>query len=245
MKRFSWLFLLLVMIGAHPTPAHGQAAILVLLFGEKVASENFYFSLKLGANVANLSGVDDSKAAVGLNFGMLATIKLSEKWYLVPEFSPLSKKGANNIPYLPSGNEGLDELIAPPDEATMDLNYIDIPVIAKYQVAEKFQLGTGPQFGFLTGSSNKYERELDGDDEVTYAQRSQTEWNTFDYGWAFEATYNLWDARDGKGLFVHARYTLGLADIIKDNPGDAVRNSAFQFFVSFPFIESGGEEDGS
>jgi len=240
-KRCFCLVLGLAMMAAGATPAHGQAAILVLLFGEKVASENFYFSLKLGANVANVSGIDDTSATVGINFGLLATIKLSETWDLVPEFAPLSNKGASNVPFLPSGNDELDGLIAPPDEATMDLNYIDIPVIAKYRIADKFQLGTGPQFGFLISSSNKYERELGEDDELIYEQASQLEWNTFDFGWAAEATYNLWDARDGKGLFIHARYTLGLTDIIKDNPGDAVKNSAFQFFVSFPFIV--GDDD--
>jgi len=32
-----------------------------------------------------------------------------------------------------------------------------------------------------------------------------------------------------------ARYTIGLMDTSKDNPGEAVRNSAFQSFVSLPF----------
>lgn len=46
----------------------------------------------------------------------------------------------------------------------------------------------------------------------------------------------MWPARDGRGLNVHARYTKGFTDILENNPGDAVTNSVFQFFVSFPFI---------
>ena len=243
MKRFSWSFLTLIMMCTYTTPCNAQAAILVLLFGDKVASENFYFSLKVGANVADVTGIDDSRVATGINFGLLATIKLSDTFYLVPEFAPLSPKGTKDISYLPSGITELDGLIAPTDESAMSLNYIDIPVVAKYQLGDRFSLGTGPQLGILTSSSNVYENEVQADDELKYVQESQLSWNKLDFGWTFEFTYNLWQARDGKGLNIHARYTKGLTDILKDNPGDAVTNSLFQFFVSFPFI--GTEEDGS
>ncbi len=102
MKKWTWL-LAAVMMAAHAPPAHSQAALLVLLFGDKVASENFYFSLKVGANVADVSGVDGGSVATGLNFGLLGTIKISDKFRLVPEFAPLSRKGVKNIPYIPSG----------------------------------------------------------------------------------------------------------------------------------------------
>ena len=46
---------------------------------------------------------------------MLATIKLSETFYLVPEFAPLSQKGAKDIAYIPSGISELDDLITPLD----------------------------------------------------------------------------------------------------------------------------------
>ena len=174
---------------------------------------------------------------LGWNFGLLATIKLSDKFYLVPEFAPLSQKGTKNIPYLPSGDPALDNLVAPPDDARMNLNYIDIPVIAKYQIADRFAIGTGPQFGYLTSASFDYDRSLNDDDQLTYSQASQVTWNKFDAGWAFELMFSLGDARGGKGINVHARYTLGLLDTVKDNTGNAVKNSVFQFFVSFPFIE--------
>lgn len=241
MKKLIWLFLTIILTGTYATPCNAQAALLVLLFGDKVASENFYFSLKIGANVANLNGIDDVSISPGLNFGLLATIKLSETFYLVPEFAPLSQKGAKDIAYLPSGISELDDLITPLDESEMALNYIDIPVIAKYQFA-RFNVGTGPQFGILTSSSNVYENNVQPDDELRYSQESQLNWNTFDFGWAFEFTYNMSQAREGKGLNVHVRYTKGLTDILKDNPGDAVTNSVLQIFLSFPFIGTTEEE---
>ena len=237
MKKVTWLFLAMIMMGTYTTPCNAQAAILVLLFGEKVASENFYFSLKVGVNVADVSGVDDGSVATGINFGLLATIKISDRFSLIPEFAPLSRKGVKNIPYLPSGIAELDNLITPPSASQMSLNYIDIPVIAKYQLSEKLSIGTGPQFGILTSSSNTYDNVVQPDDVLRYTQESQLSWNTFDFGWAFELTYGLGQVREGRGLNLHARYTRGLTDILQDNPGDAVNNSVFQFFVSLPFIE--------
>ncbi len=242
MKKITLLFLTIIMVGTFTSRANAQAALLVLLFGDKVASENFYFSLKLGANYANLSGIDDTKGKIGFNFGLLANIKLSEKWYLVPEFAALSGKGAKDIQYISSGIPELDILMEDPDASSMNLNYIDVPVIINYVVSEKFWLGTGPQFSFNTSAKNEYDIEVQPEDELDYFQGSQLEWNTFDFGWAFELSYNLWDARNGKGLNINARYVLGLTDIIKDNPGDAVTNSVFQISVSFPFIMDPEEE---
>ena len=237
MKRLKWLLVTAALMGASATPANAQAALLVLLFGDKVASENFFFSLKFGANLGDVTGIDNTEMKLGWNFGLLGTIKLSDRLSLVPEFAPLSQKGAKNIPYVPSGDAALDNLIAPPDDARLNFNYIDIPVIAKYQIADRIAIGTGPQFGYLTSASFDYDRSLNDDDHLTYSQASQVTWNKFDAGWAFELMFSLGDARGGKGINVHARYTLGLLDTVKDNPGNAVKNSVFQFFVSFPFIE--------
>ena len=244
MKRFRWLFLTTALMGASATPANAQAALLVLLFGDKVASENFFFSLKGGLNFTNVTGVDGSKYKQGWNFGLVANIKINDRFYLMPEFAPLSQKGAKNVPYVPSGDPALDNLIAPPDDARLNFNYIDVPVIAKFFLTDQLSIGTGPQFGFQTSASLDFERALNDEDRLQYSQASLVDWNRFDVGWAAEVTFGLGDARDGRGINFHARYTFGLMDTIKDNPGGAVRNSTFQFFVSLPFINV-EEDDGS
>lgn len=237
MKKITLLFLTIIMMGVYTTRVNAQAALLVLLFGDKVASENFYFSLKLGTNYSNLDGIDNTNGKFGFNFGLMANIKLSDKWFIVPEFAALSGKGAKDIEYISSGIPELDLLMGNPDASSMNLNYIDVPVILNYVVSEKFWLGTGPQFSFNTSAKNEYDIEVQPGDELDYFQESQLEWNTFDFGWAFEFTYNLWDIRNGKGLNVNLRYTLGITDIIKDNPGDPIRNNVWQLSFSFPFIE--------
>jgi Outer membrane protein beta-barrel domain len=242
MKRAAPLFLMFGLAAVNAVPVQGQAALLVLLFGDKVASENFYFSLKIGANVSNLSGMSDLSARRGLNFGLLSTIKLNDDFYLVPEFSPISRKGAEGIPYPGSGLPPVDGAISPPDESTMNLNYLDLPVIAKYQINERLSIGTGPAFSFLLGASNDFTREFREEDVLTYSESSRMEWNRFDFGWAAEVTFSLVDAREGDGLNIHARYTKGFTDIISNNPGPAITNSTFQFFLSLPFLEKPGDD---
>ena len=219
MKKFYCLFLtVIVMAGYTTTRVNGQAAILAILFGEKVANENFYISLKLGVNYSDLNGLDNSSPKLGFNWSLLGTIKLSEKIYVVPEFSILSFKGAKDIIYVSSGIDELDEIIDPPDESKMALGYIDVPIILRYKIADGFFIGTGPQVSFLTSSKNVYERTVQPEDELEYSQGSQLEWNQIDYGWAFELTYNLSNAREGKGMDVHVRYVYGFADIIENRP---------------------------
>jgi outer membrane immunogenic protein len=210
-----------------------------------VASENFYFSLKLGGNLANLSNIDGTKNALGLNFGLMASIKLSEKFYLVPEFMPLSPKGAKNIAFRSTGNASLDQLMQPTTSSATQMNYIDIPIVAKYYATKELGLEAGPQISILTSATDIYRGKIKEDDDLTYENDVKSSFNTIDIGVVVGLTYSLWDARGGKGLFVHARYAYGLMDIVKDNPGDAIKNSVFQFAVSFPFIIPPEQQEGA
>ncbi|UCE42052.1 MAG: PorT family protein [Candidatus Aminicenantes bacterium] len=237
------LVILLILVLFSVQMAHSQAALLVLLLGDKVASENFYFSIKAGGNFASLSGIDDTKTYSGFNFGLLATIKINEKFSLVPEFAPLSPKGAKNIPLRPTGNSSLDALLQNSPNTVRALNYIDIPVVAKYHVNERLSVGAGPYLSILTSATDVFKAEVFNQDDLSFEDNIKPDLRSLDYGVVFEASISLSNARGGKGLVIHTRYQMGLSDILKDNPGDSIKNSAFQVFVSFPFIKSAEAEE--
>jgi hypothetical protein len=241
---FAFLFACIATV-AMPSTAKSQAALLVLLFGEKVATEDFFFSLKLGGNLTNLSGIDNTKSALGLNFGLMINMKLSDKVFLVPEFMPLSPKGAKNIPFRTTGDAGLDQLILPATSTATQLNYIDIPVVAKYYVTEALGLEAGPQISILTSATDVFRGKIKEDDDLVFETDMKSRFNTIDVGIVAGATYSLWNERGGKGLYIHLRYAYGLMDIVKDNQGDAIRNSTFQLAVSFPFINPPEQQEGS
>jgi len=238
-RPVSWIILVvLTSVCSYTTMANAQAAILVLLFGDKVASENFYFSLKAGGNWANLSGIENTSSYSGFNFGVMATIKLNDKFYLVPEFMALSPKGASDIPLRDTGNSSLDLLLQNPTHTSREMNYLDIPVVLKFLTSRrpKLSIGAGPQFSILTSAHDRFQSNIKEDNDLTFEDNIKSQLNTFEFGVVFDVTYSLWKARNGKGLDVHARYALGLTDTIKDNPGDAVKNSLWQLSLSFPFI---------
>jgi hypothetical protein len=236
MKKLVFLFIFMASIAVSTTAAHAQAALLVLLFGDKVASENFHFGLKIGGNLATLSGIDDGSYSPGLNFGLAASIKLSESMFLAPEFLPISRKGIKDVPALPTGNAELDLLLENPSSTVRKLNYLDIPVIFQYKINDKFSVGAGPQFSYLLSGSDHYEADIFDNDKVIHEENLEDKANSLDVGLVLDLMYVVKEPVNGKGLNVHLRYEHGFTDIVKDNPGDAVRNSLFQIALEFPFV---------
>ena len=237
MKKI-FLTSILTVLFVIPIKTYGQAALLVLLLGDKVASENFYFSIKVGGNFSNLMNTEKSKFSSGLNFGLLANIKLSNKFYLVPEFAPLSRKGAQNILVHPTGNEDFDNLLTNASNSEIQLNYIDIPVILKYYPFQKFNVGLGPYFSILTSGENYYETNASTAGDLRIYQDVKTTFNPVDYGMMVEAAYAPWRNTPHDDLNFHVRFSYGLSDIIKEGNWNSVNNYAFQLYVSIPFIKT-------
>jgi hypothetical protein len=227
-----------------PTRANAQAALFVLLFGDRAATESFHFSLKAGANITDFSNVEGTKRGFGPNFGLLATIKLSDSFFVVPEFAALSRKGIRDIALRPTGNADLDGLLQDPTSTSRALNYIDVPVVAAWRLHRKYYVGAGPQVSFLTSATDRFRSSVFREDDLRFHDDIKPELNTVDAGVVLEAGMALWEARGGKGLNIHARYTFGLTDIVKNNPGEAVRISGLQVSVSFPFVAEQPAEDG-
>lgn len=211
--------------------ANGQAALLALLFGDQVASEEFNLSLELGSNFSTISNFSDLKRANATNFGLGLNFKLSDRLYLSPSVYFLSKRKLKFDSYsLNTGNENIDmEFQNTSGEA--NIGYIDVPVILWYQI-DKIRLGFGPQVSFLTQSSLLF-KGTNGD----FTQNVKDKTNSTDYGLMGSISYELGKARRGKGIFIQLRYYQGFMDVYK-NPINVDTNKASYFSVhlSLPFI---------
>lgn len=234
-KYYSIFILLIVLI--FPVKSNGQAALLVLLFGDKVASENFYFSMKIGSNFTNMTNTEESKMTYGLNFGLQGNIKLSKQFYLVPEFAPLSRKGARNILVQPTGNVDFDNILSGTKFSEIQLNYIDIPVILKYYPHQKVHFGIGPYVSFLTSSEVYYEANVSSAGDVRIYQNIKDDFNNLDYGIIIEGAYAPWREVSADDLNFHIRFAYGLQDIFKESKWSSVHNYNLQFYVSIPFMK--------
>ena len=235
MKKYilTSLFLLILSSAA----VQGQAALLVLIFGDKVATENFYFSLKLGANYSIIHGYEDGKNAMSLNFGLVNNIRLTEKLSLIPEFLPLASRGIKDVPLLSTGDPDLDDLLIDPESSDRKLNYIDIPVLLKLKLGDRFSIAAGPQISFLTGATDIYKSSPIDDVILTTELDIKSELNTIDAGAVIDFEYILVPPRGGKGINLYIRYGKGFVDLVKESSGTKYTTSMIQFGATFPFVK--------
>ncbi len=184
---------------------------LAILLGGLMASAQTNFGIKAGYNSSSVQisdGADfDSKS--GFHVGALAHIHVSEHFAVQPEvmFSTQGGKIA--------------------DDNTLNLNYINVPLLLQYMVNDGFRLQTGPQVGFLVSAEREIGNiEIDVDD--TY--------NSVDFSWVFGAGYLT-----SMGLGFDVRYNLGLNNISDDSDFEA-KNRVFQIGLFYQFRNSAGRK---
>ena len=228
------LFFLCLALLVNPFKSQGQAAILALIFGDKVASEEFNISLELGGGFANYSNLEGSEfAGTTFDFGIGLNKKFSDNFYFTPAIYFVSRRQAQVSSYdLSSGNADLDAIFTD-DKTRINFNYIDVPLIFSYQTnSGKMRFSGGAQLSFR----GKVSADLTID-EGTFTQDFKPYTNSFDWGPIAEVAYNFEGIRKGKGLIVRARYYHGLNDIFNsDFTSSSVRNSGFVVMLSLPFI---------
>ncbi len=213
------------------TTANAQAALLALIFGDKVASEKFHLSIDAGINISSMPGFEKQKALTGFYFGLGTFIKINDKWALTPEFKPLSPRGARGV--LPI-NDYSTVLTEP--KYDLELNYIDVPVLVQYKVMPKLFVSLGPQFSFLTSANQVSEGKLASGNTVDIVESFKSDFEAFYFTVPVELGYSFFNARKGKGLDLKLRYNFGITDMVSNTSYRSSKGSTFQIFLSFPFI---------
>ena len=212
----------------------GQAAIVALIFGDQVASEKFNISMEAGGVFAHYSDIPDTKRSrMGINFGIGANLQLSQNWYFSPQIYFVSTRNVRFKTFsLDTGKPGLDgEFMNVP--ATLDLRTNEIPILFSFQTNnEKFRYSLGPQVSFLRKANATFSGE-----KGEFKQNFESYVNEVDYGPVADICYILGKAMKGRGIFVHARYYYGIADIFNDKISTNVnRMCYFSLHLSLPFI---------
>jgi hypothetical protein len=214
--------------------SYGQAALLVLILGDKVATEKFHLSIDGALSLSSLENPGMGKNSLGVSFGLGTHLKLGEKWFLETDFKPLSQKGAKSVNPIVSIPSDIETTIA-----NLKLNYIDVPVLLRYKIGSALFIAAGPQISFLTSASQNSEGVSSGSD-ISAKQNIKSLFNNIDYSIAGELRYSLSIHRKGTKVDVDtfARYSYGLMEIFKDSAVGSAKTSNFQFGLSFPFIKS-------
>ncbi len=169
------------------------------------------FGVKGGANFATITGSDfdspDSRTSFHVG--------------VVGEF-PIAEILSIQVEALYSGQGFEFDFDGPDgDKAEFQLDYINVPVLAKVYIVKGLSIEAGPQFSFLVNEEVDLNPNSDnGDFELDDAE-------TFEFGVAAGLTFQT-----EIGLFATGRYNVGLTEIYKDV--DA-KNSVFQLGIGYKF----------
>lgn len=196
-----------------------------------VQAQDFNFGVKAGVNLASIGGdeTDDLDGRTSLHLGLTGTYMVSEQFALQGEllYSSLGAKIEENE----DGFSG---------EAITKLNYLSVPLMGRFFVAEGFSLEAGPQISFLLSAKEEFEFTDSFDDEVV-SESGEEDIDEFinglDLGFALGTTYEL-----DMGVFFSARYVLGLSNIydfedddFDDDEDFKNQNNVLQVSVGYKF----------
>jgi len=188
----------------------------IAVFGMNSADAQVSFGVKAGPQMTNLIGddADELDSKIGFNVGGYANIRFSEQLAFQPELL-YSLQGAK------AEEMGTD--------VTMNLSYINVPLMMKWYAYEGLNFEFGPQIGFNIASKVKVDGSAfdiaDGtyDFDEVYGEDVET----VDFGLNIGAGYEL-----PMGLNFGIRYSHGLTDIIKDSDS---KNSVIALGVGYTF----------
>ena len=180
------------------------------------AQEYVYFGVKGGVNFSSFNGdgYDDfvnPEERTSFHLGLLAEIPVSDRFSIQPEV--LYSAQGYDIASIDGG-----------DDIEYQLDYINVPVLAKVYLFNRFSLEAGPQIGFLVHEEVDSNPTGDGGD----FNLNNDQFKKVDFGVGLGASYKI------SNFFISGRYTLGLTDIY-DIDGVDAKNSVIQAGVGLMF----------
>ena len=194
------------------------AAVAIMSFAT-AQSQEVRLGIKGGYNMTTLTGdIEDASSRSSFHLGGLVEVPISERFSIQPEVL-YSSQGAEYTETL----TGVDD-----SKITAKLDYIQVPIMAKFYAAEGFAIEAGPQIGFLANSTAEFESTV-GDVTVIGDEDMEDIKNT-DIGIGVGASYRI-----PAGLFFGARYNFGLTDINEVDNGIKMYNGVFQLSVGYSF----------
>lgn len=188
-------------------------AFLAFGFTNAQDKKDISFGVKGGLNISSVTNAvqygTNSSSLIGFHLGFFGEFMVSDKFAVQPELL-YSTQG---VKVDDSGGNKIDA----------KLDYINIPVMAKYYATNSFSLEFGPQIGFLVSAKEK-------SGGVTTDIKDATK--STDFGLNLGAGYDI-----TKNMTLGLRYNFGLSQLQKDlaTGESASKNSVFQFSVGYKF----------
>lgn len=124
------------------------SAILVIAFSVAAHAQRFNIGGKAGANLTKITGkAFKEEYNLGYHLGLFAEVDLDKKWGIQPEViwnqvNTHRASGTDSVLNNWQNNTG-----------SIQLKYLTIPILLRYNVGSLITLHLGPQFGILTNKN--------------------------------------------------------------------------------------------
>lgn len=181
--------------------------LVVMMVASLTASAQWSVTPKVGFNLANLRDADDGKMKFGLVAGADLTYRVSNP-FAISIGAFYSMQGAKND--LMEDGVKVD--------AKVNLDYINVPILANVYVAPGLAIKAGIQPGFNVKHKFKVEAM-----KQSY-ETDIPDFNSFDFSIPLGLSYEISD------FVIDARYNLGLTKLVDE---DKAKNSVIQFTLGY------------
>ena len=185
--------------------------------------------VKAGLNISSLTFDESelrSSSKMGFTAGLMVEVPIAKNFSLQPELL-YSQQGTKTSFF--------DQDVTNSNfKGTIELNYLNIPLMLKYYVIKGLSVQAGPQVGILLKANNKYQDNFLG-------YENQESFNLKKYSSGVDTSVNFGLGYQYKDKFyTDFRYNLSYSNVFKD--GDAnyfinhdMKNRVFQISVGYFF----------
>ncbi|MDR2292500.1 MAG: PorT family protein [Prevotellaceae bacterium] len=177
---------------------------LVALLGIATANAQIKVGAKAGGNLATITD-ENAKFKLGFHIGGFAEFTIADRIAIQPELL-FSTQGAS---------------IKNVDNASLNLSYLNVPVLLKVKLTEGLSAEVGPQVGFLLSAKSTGEESRDLKERC----------KTLDFTAVAGLSYTF-----AEKFVVGARYNFGLTNVYKETEDDSkLKNSVIQVSFGYKF----------
>ncbi len=200
--------------------------ILLIIFQFNSKAQDIRYGIRAGLNLSSLKGdvnQEDFSSLIGIHFGGFAILKINDDFSFQPELY-FSTQGAKYEYSLTYGNNNYFE------NGKLILNYINIPLLAKFHVTEEVSFIGGTQINLLLNAKNSFNVNQNSNGiSNTYSESVNVKelYKSSTFNFTIGVCYSI-----TKNILMDARYNIGLTSIEKDYN---IKNNIAQLSVGYLF----------
>ena len=194
-----------------------------LLVGGTANAQEKKFGVKGGLNLSNLSleDNDDSNLRTGFHVGIWGAFPIATNLSVQPE-----------LQYSSDGTRWLQESSEYSADASLKLDYIELPVSLVYNLARDVDFYLGPYVAFLANASSEATLKTGSSTLNLISDLDKDNFKSTDFGMQAGMRFHL------NPIYIGFGYKLGLTEVAQDNArnyfGDAA-NRSIRLSVGYTF----------